>query len=99
MAKNIYFIETYRMPVGCTSWISPQRSWEMENEDEVYQRWQAIVKEVKRDYPHARMSRTLNRRSVEQAFLDRESSIASREWVLSRRDGKYRVTMYVAKAA
>ena len=99
MAKNIYFIETYRMPVGCTSWISPQRSWEMENEDDVYQRWQAIVREVERDYPNARMSRTLNRRSAEQAFRDRESSICSREWVLSPTEGKYRVTMYVTKAA
>lgn len=99
MAKNVFFIETYRMPVGCTSWISPQRSWEMENEDEVYQRWQGMVKEVKRDYPKARMVRSLRRRSADRAFCDRESSICNREWELSPTEGKYRVTMYVTKAA
>lgn len=99
MAKNQFHIETYTMPLGIDTWQTENIFKPSDDEEQVYDRWQAIVKEVKRDYPHARMRRTLNRRSVEQAFSDRESSICSREWKLPDGEGNYRVTMYVTKAA
>ena len=92
-------IETYTMPVGCTAWITQNHFPHLEDEEKVYGIWQGMVKEVKRDYPKARMRRTLNRRTVEQAFADRESAICSREWMLPNGEGNYRVTMYVTKAA
>ena len=94
-----YHIETYRMPVGCTSWITQNHFPHLEDEERVYGIWQGMVKEVKRDYPKARMVRSLRRRSADKAFCDRESSICNREWELSPIEGKYRVTMYVTKVA
>ena len=99
MAKNVFFIETYTMPVGCTAWIQANRFPDVLDEEKLYGIWQAMVKEVKRDYPKARTIRMLKRRSAEAAFRDRESSICNREWELSPKEGKYRVTMYVTKAA
>ncbi len=99
MEKYQFHIETYTMPVGCTSWITANRFPHLTDEEQVYGIFQGMVKEVGRDYPHARLARSLHHRTVEQAFRDRESSICSREWVLSPKDGKYRVTMYVTKAA
>ncbi len=99
MAKNQFHIETYTMPLGIDTWQTENIMKASDDEEQVYNRWQAIVKEVKRDYPRARMRRTLNRRTVEQAFGDRESAIASREWVLHNGEGCYRVTMYVTRKA
>lgn len=99
MAKNQFHIETYTMPLGINSWQIENIMKASDDQEQVYNRWQAIVKEVKRDYPQARMSRTLNRRTVEQAFRNRESAICSREWRLPNGKGYYRVTMYVTKAA
>lgn len=96
---NKFHIETYTMPVGCNSWIAANSFSSSPNEEQVYTTWKGVVKEVQRDYPKARVIRTLNRRSVKEAFNDRESSICSREWELSPADGKFRVTMYVTKAA
>ena len=95
MERNLFHIETYTMPVGCTAWIQANHFPHLEDEERVYGIWQAMVKEVERDYPKARMIRALKRRSIEAAFSDRESSICNREWVLSSTAGKYRVTMYV----
>lgn len=99
MAKNLFHIETYTMPVGCTAWITNDHFPHLEDEEQVYGIWERIVKEFKRDYPKARMCRNLNRRSAEAAFCDRESSIVSREWMISPKEGKFRATMYVTKAA
>ena len=99
MENYQFHIETYTMPVGCTSWITANHFPHLTAEEQVYGIFQGMVKEVARDYPHARLARSLHRRTVEQAFRDRESSICSREWVLSPKAGKYRVTMYVTKAA
>ena len=99
MADYQFHIETYRMPVGLSTWQTENRFEPQDDEEQVYSRWQAIVKEVERDYPRARMRRTLNRRTAEQAFRDRESAICSREWHLPDGEGCYRVTMYVTKAA
>ena len=98
MEKYQFHIETYRMPVGLTTWQTENRFEPQDDEEQVYNRWQGVVREVKRDYPRARMSRMLNRRTAEQAFRDRESSICSREWLLPGGE-YYRVTMYVTKAA
>ena len=99
MAKYQFHIETYTMPVGCTSWITANHFPHLDDEERVYAIWQGMVKEVERDYPKATLHQARCRRTAEQAFRDRESSICSREWVLSPKDGKYRVTMYVTKAA
>ena len=95
---NKFFIETYTMPVGCTAWIQANRFPDVLDEEKLYGIWQSMVKEVKRAHPKARTIRMLKRRSAEQAFRDRESSICNREWELSPKEGKYRVTMYVKAA-
>lgn len=99
MAGYQYHIETYTMPFGVDTWQTQDIMQASDDEEQVYNRWQAIVKEVKRDNPRARMRRTLNRRTAEQAFRDRESAICSREWHLPNGEGCYRVTMYVTRKA
>ena len=99
MAKNQFHIETYTMPLGVDSWQTENIMKASDDQEQVYNRWQAIVKEIGRDYPQARIRRTLARRTVEQAFSDRESAIASREWKLPNGEGCYRVTMYVTRKA
>ena len=96
---NYFHIETYTMPVGCTSWILKDHFPHMADEEKVYGIWNSMVGEFERDYPKARLARSLRRRSAKKAFGDRESSICSREWLLSPTEGKYRVTMYVSKVA
>ena len=99
MADYQYHIETYTMPFGVDTWQTEDIMQASDDEAQVYNRWQAIVKEVKRDYPLARMRRTLKRRTVKQAMGDRESAICSREWKLPNGEGCYRVTMYVTRKA
>ncbi|MBQ8713119.1 MAG: hypothetical protein IJ551_09930 [Prevotella sp.] len=97
MKKNQFHIGTYIMPVGTTTWKTENIFTPSDNEEQVFNRWQGVVREVERDYPRARVRRTLARRTVEQALRDRESSICSREWVLPNGEGNYRVTMYITK--
>ena len=99
MAKNQFHIETYTMPLGIDTWQTENIMPASDDEEQVYSRWQAIVKEVKRDYPRARLRRMQHRRTVEQAMGDRESAICSREWKLPNGEGCYRVTMYVTRKA
>jgi hypothetical protein len=99
MAKNMFHIETYTMPVGIDTWQAKDIFTPSDDEEQVYNRWQGVVREIERDYPRARLRRMQHRRTVEQAFRDRESSICSREWMLPDGEGNYRVTMYVTKAA
>jgi hypothetical protein len=99
MEKYQFHIGTYKMPVGIDTWQAENIFTPSDDEEQVYNRWQAVVKEVKRDYPRARMRRMLNRRTVEQAMGDRESAICSREWMLPGGEGCYRVTMYVTRKA
>ncbi len=99
---NKYFVQTYKMPQGCNAWMQADRTPTVTNEDGCYATWRGFVDNVNYVYPKARMIRTLNRRTAEQAFNDRESSICSREWLIVEKDKpswKYRVTMYVIKAA
>ena len=92
-----FHIETYTMPVGCTAWITENIFTPSQDEEQVYNRWQGIVREIGRDYPRAKIRRTMARRTAKQAFCDRESSICSREWTLPDGEGCYRVTMYVTE--
>lgn len=105
-AADCFFIETYTMPytmlLGCKWWIKANSFPSMFDEEKCYSIWNDMVSEFKKSYPRARMSRNMNRRSVESAYNDRESSICNREWLIHSKDGhswKYRVTMYVKKSA
>lgn len=99
MENYQFHIETYTMPLGITTWQTENIMTASGDQEQVYNRWQAIVKEIGREYLRATIRRTMARRTVEQAFRDRESSICSREWRLPDGEGNYRVTMYVTKAA
>ena len=99
MADYQYHIETYTMPFGVDTWQTEDIMQASDDEEQVYNRWQAIVKEIGRDYPQARIRRMLARRTVKQAMGDRESAICSREWKLPNGEGNYRVTMYVTRKA
>jgi len=97
-----FFIATYTMPQGCTAWIPMNRFPSYAEEDKVFAVLQEMSEEVKQAYPDAKPTHRLLRRSVEQAFNDRESSICSREWLIEekgKQPWRYRLTMYAEKVA
>lgn len=94
-----YFIQTYSMPDHCGTWIEQKTLPTMRSEEDCYQAWKREVERVRDEHPEAKVTRRLNRRTAEEAFSDRESSICSREWTetVAGRVWKYRVTMYVIR--
>ena len=99
MEKNKFHIETYTMPHGIDTWLAGDVSAPSDDEEQVYKSWLGMVKEFKRDCPKSRLRNYQTRRTAEQAFCDRESSVCSCEWSLPNGEGNYRVTMHVTKAA
>lgn len=99
---NKFHIETYTMPMGCKAWIGANHFPHLIDEEKVYAIWQGMVDKVKRAFPQALVLRSLERRTAEEAFCDRESSICNSEWLIEEKgkpSWKYRVTMYVTKTA